>query len=281
MEAGSPPTRIVAYYKVYVSELPEPTVRFAQPKSAPDVTRAVAQAERLVERTGGEPLATAHVLAADPHSLTIVTLEIPGVPLAEKMLLPRRRVAHGLTDVFRAVGRSAFLIDQCTEPGEIEPSQARRAVSDLVTYRVERFLRRWPHTRDRAFDHRLSSLIAEVEADNDFVFAHGDMRFANILVAGDTVGLIDLGWVPRPRGWDLGMTAAQLESASYRSGWGRAELLEALIDGYGTAEVVTSPGFRLAQVDRLAFNATRPGRPRRGAMVGRAQRKLEATFLAL
>jgi hypothetical protein len=272
---------VVAYYKALAHNLREPLFRYSQPVTHDAVERVARQTERLTERSRGEPVVASRVLAVDPEALTIVTLEVPGQPLSNKMLLPRRGVRSELTEVFRRIGRALYLVDQCTEPGEIDPITAQGLLSDLVAYRIQRFVRRWPRRRDREFLEHIDTLVTEIRTCDDFVFAHGDMRFGNVLVAGDAVGLIDLNCIPRPRGWDLGMITAHLRTASLRSGWGRRELEAALLDGYGDPEVTTWLGFRLAEIDRLAFNATRPGRPRHGTMVGRAQRQLERTFLTL
>jgi Phosphotransferase enzyme family len=269
---------IVAYYK---SETPNVPGRRFNPfgVSRASVERSPILMERLQASTPpGYQLVLPTILAVDPDTLTSVVLEVPGTPLARGMLVPRLPVGARLMTQFAVVGRGARLTESCTRPGEALISESGDAVEKLVDAGLDALASRISERRIRVLRTHANRLMRDADAADDPVYAHCDLNFSNVFVSRDGVGIIDFGWEPRPRGWDVGMFIASLRTASVRLGWGRGRLEAAALRGYGVADAAALSGFQLGYLVQLVLRAIRPGSDRAGTSVARALGRLDREY---
>jgi hypothetical protein len=218
------------------------------------------------------------ILAVDPDTLTSVVLAIPGTPLTRAMLVPRWPAVVRLMSQFAMVGRCARLTEGCTRPGEALTSESGEAVEKAVNAGLDALVSHLPERRIRAIRAHADRLMRDADAADDPVYAHCDLNFSNVFVHRDGVGIIDFGWEPRPRGWDVGMFIASLRTASVRLGWGRGRLEAAALRGYGVVDAAALPGFHLGYLEQLVLRAIRPGSNRAGTSVARALERLNREY---
>ncbi len=234
------------FYKEYhVGEGPEAPEGQWVRTTRDGLARSRRLAERLAALGREEGIDLALVLAVDPERLRIVTLGVDGTPIG--------RAFHGLRGVghrlearaaHRRVGRALRLLEEASvgEPGLEETalwrsvalgSQGNGALSASLEARVRELEEGLLAERHRLF------------------YAHGDVNRSNVLVAADRVGLIDIGWLPRFRGFDVAAFTFRVEYDQPVRSPLATELVEAVLDGYGDPETQSSPGWQAVRLRLL------------------------------
>jgi hypothetical protein len=230
----------------------------------------------LMAPCDGEGIQPAPVLAADPGTLTVVTLALPGRPLG---LTPRHVISRNRRQaalgIFRRIGKAIRLIELSGKPAVAmrEDEQWGRTPRDLQ--RVEEL---FSPREAAALGRRLKELYVAAAEGEDEVFSHGDMRHTNVLVSGEHIGLVDLQWQVRLRGFDLAYLAVRIEYETVAVRPWTSALVAALVGGYGDPEIRSSPSWRFYRLRRLIRRATHPvrGLAKGRVTVQRARKELRA-----
>ena len=185
------------------------------------------------------------ILAADEASRVVVTRYLPG----RKLRPPdpsQRALSEVQSKTYRDVGRACRILESVAPP--FSDSDAKEAL--------------W-----RRFQNRLASsnfgpgFAVEVErfaaaaldsataGANPIVMTHHDMTFNNVVVDGETTGLIDLGFAPSLKGHAV---TKMLHRLSFANRWVTAattEAIDAVLEGYGPWD--SEDGMKFFRVHRL------------------------------
>jgi len=219
-----------------------------------------AETERLAAAAGAFEampwLRVPRLIASLPEPLTIITAEMTGVRLdvvlRRALLLPTRaRVAVAE----RALGRvGEWLREFQRRVPARDPAAARKDYRAYVDDRLQRLVavRGWAFTEDdrasalEAFDAHVAGLAA---VDWEPAPAHADLCPANVLVADDAIGVLDLAMsTDRVRTLDLAHLYFHVELLARRLPTPRrvvARLQRALLDGFSRGFDPASPLFRV------------------------------------
>ncbi len=239
------------YYKVSHSPIDSSPRRMRWESTVSDgLARAMLLDGKLAELVGREPIAFSRTLAADPATLTLVTLALAGDPIGK---VSRHLLSSGrrdrLIEAFGVAGHAARLIEECS-PGSVVAD--RDTFSRAIDRRLERARLLLSEPTFEALQRRMVSLDEEVLSDpKALVYAHGDFSSSNVLLRDDGIGLIDFTWPPRLRGFDVAHFAFRV---SYETGAPRSwtdSLVGALLDGYGDHGLVGSPNWQAVRIPRL------------------------------
>jgi Phosphotransferase enzyme family len=251
LEAVGAPGPAEAYYKVSHSPIDSSPRRMRWESTVSDgLARAQLLDGKLAELIGDEPIAFSRTLAADPGTLTLVTLALAGDPVGKvsRHLLPAER-RQRLIEAFGLAGHAARLIEECS-PGSVVAD--RDTFSRAIDRRLERARPVLPGPVFEALERRMVSLDEEVLSDpGALVYAHGDFSSSNVMLRDEGIGLIDFTWPPRLRGFDVAHFAFRV---SYETGAPRLwtdSLVASLLDGYGDAGLAGSDNWQAVRIPRL------------------------------
>jgi hypothetical protein len=202
--------------------------------------RTVELDKGLAELLSGKPIMISQTLAADPDTMTQVTLGVDGEAIGKiwRHSLTggrRERIVHALA----LTGHAAALIERLS-PQSI-PLDAR-----AMERRREKRLMRMERTLIEPTLAKLARRMEEVDAavlddPHPNAYAHGDLSSTNVLLRRPGIGLIDFSWAPRLRGFDMARFAFRLEYDTVTTRIWAKEMVDALLRGYGQPELVTSP----------------------------------------
>jgi hypothetical protein len=110
----------------------------------------------------------------------------------------------------------------------------------------------------RSLEQALAELYAEAtEEDNAVVLAHGDLSTGNVIMMEEGTGLIDFGWIPQLRGFDLSRFVHRLRYTTPSYGPWTDRLIAGTLEGYGDAEAPSRPGWRFSEMQRLLATVQR------------------------
>ena len=243
IRAIDPPGPAVdAYYKVYLPTGDDIDRERRERDARETIYRALELDQRLAELIRALPITFSQTLAADPGSLTHVTLGVDGTPFGkawQHRLTPSRREA-----VLRSlglVGQAAKLIEQCS-PESIEIDE--REIERMKLKRQGRMSRALAEPRLSTLDRRFRDLDETIQSDpRAFVYAHCDLSSSNVLLHEGGIGLIDFSWLRRLRGFDIARFAFRIEYETlFSRSWAEA-MVEALLRGYGDPDLKLSPNW--------------------------------------
>jgi hypothetical protein len=189
----------------------------------------------------------APVLAVDPERLASVTLGLDGHPVSGspwRLLSPAGRRLQ--VECYRRAGRAIRLIEDVApapseeihDPRWIWPEAVERSGAYLTDGQV------------RQLRATLDDLVEEMVAGDDVVYSHGDMSPSNILIADDHIGVIDISWTPRYRGFDMAVMSYRLEYLGGLPTLATSALVDALIDGYGDPDIRRTAAWRYYRLVR-------------------------------
>jgi len=252
LEAMAAPGRgAEVYYKVSHSPIDTSPRRMRWEGTVSDgLARALLLDEKLAELIGREPIAFSRTLAADPGTLTLVTLALAGDPIGKvsrHVLSARRR--DRLIEALAVAGHAARLIEECS-PGSVLAD--RDTFSRAIDRRLERARLFLPEPTFEALERRMVSLDEEVLSDpGALVYAHGDFSSSNVLLRDDGIGLIDFTWPP---GCAASTSPISHSGISYETGAPRSwtdSLVGSLLDGYGDPDLVGGSNWLAIRIPRL------------------------------
>jgi tRNA A-37 threonylcarbamoyl transferase component Bud32 len=203
-----------------------------------------------------EGLQAARPIACYPDLETLVIERIPGTTLTQ--VLHRRAAWWARTNSVRRLERVAAAIGRWLRAFQAaEADAATVSVADLRQYLDDRLARlatrRWPGISGRQrtalldyFDARASRLTA---ADLIQARSHGDFNPENIIVNGESVGVVDFSMSqPAPRLLDVTHLYVGLDVLRRRP-WYRpatlASVMTALLEGYDPGLDPSQPMFEL------------------------------------
>lgn len=237
-----------AWYKVaYAPCTSEGFDRVRVDEMGAGLVRSSACCNRFAELAVGQDVAIARVLAVDAATLTSVTLDVRGKSLARGHVLRPLRMLREPA-LLRTIGRAVRILENSSAEGpHVEEVRTRE--------RVEGVLRHAASVLDRSFIARLENWfeprLLELEQEGaETAYVHYDLGRSNVFRSGRTVSLIDVGFRPALRGYDLATLSARLRM---ERGTGRyiVERRErALYAGYGDVKICSTPGFQVERARR-------------------------------
>ena len=139
-----------------------------------------------------------------------------------------------------------------------------------------------PAAERRSLEATVGELFrAATEKPGSVVVAHGDLSPGNVIVMEHGMtGLIDFGWIPQLRGFDLSRFVHRLRytTPSFRR-W-TDSLTEAVLEGYGDPGATERPGWRFSEMQRLLATIQRLERKGEGGRrsAGRALDEIRAAI---
>jgi len=212
---------------------------------------------------GGRP-GVLRLVAGDPDSGTLVTEEVPGVPLHTAVVARfRKKVDRECLTAMYLVGKWLRLFQSLSvEPGD-EVQFTPNDPSDLVAYcnlRVQKVLELgygWPSD---AIRRRLSACLADLvrrssDEDRRRVWCHADYAAGNIIWDGSTLTPIDFGMCHLHYPLvDVTYFIHRLEMLPIYFPWRRWPLAawkRAVLRGYGRPDAERSPMYRALMIKHL------------------------------
>jgi hypothetical protein len=219
---------------------------------------------RFMDLVGDAPLKINVTLALDEASLEVVTLGLEGKPmghpLGHSVGASRRRRA---IETCAAVGQAIRIVEGI-------PWVDRDGDVDRIWQDTERKIHSVGPLFDtaelRSLEQAMAELYAEAtEEDNAVVLAHGDLSTGNVIMMEEGTGLIDFGWIPQLRGFDLSRFVHRLRYTTPSYDQWTALLIAAVLDGYGDGEAPSRPGWRFSEMQRLLATVQRLDRRGEGS----------------
>ena len=241
------------------------------------LSRGDEMARRFMELAAESPLAINETLAFDEDTLEVVTLGLEGEPMGNPL-----RFALGSKGRERALA-ACSAVGQAIQIVERLPHDDLSTELDRIWQDTERKMESVGPLLPEADQKRLALSLEEMfqaaSAEPDgVVLAHGDLSPGNVIMMKEGTGLIDFGWIPQLRGFDLSRFVHRLRytTTSYRP-WTSA-LTNAVLEGYGDPEAATKPGWRFSEMQRLLATIQRLERKGEGGRrsAGRALAEIRA-----
>ncbi len=195
-------------------------------------------------------------LAIDPEALAAVRLEVAGRPLgrAATYLRPGRQ-KRGL-DLLARVGAALRAAEDAG--ATLGPSFDRPALHRRLDPYLQQARERLDVGVMAMLEDRIPSLVSAIDIEVAAVHAHGDPSPTNVLANGTQVGLIDFSWRPYLAGESVAHLAARLSCEPWVPDRWRRKARDALLSGYGRANV---PSWHLSYLVRVLRWAVKPDSP--------------------
>lgn len=265
---------VVAYYKEMASssETDSENARVRAQRTRDGLARAVELERRLADLIGDEPISFSRSLAVDPERLISVTLAVAGDPFGatwRHLTTPgRSRVAQ---QWMRITGKAARLIEECTI---VDLQDSDEDAGPRTGSRMKRLAEVIGPKQAASVGELLRTLREAVfNGPSPMVYAHGDLSSSNILIA-ERLGLIDFGWVPRVRGYDISKLAFRIEYGTALPRWAVESLVDGLLEGFGDEGLAASPVWAYHRL-WMASKVVADNRQRQRRRVARARREIE------
>ncbi|MEX2375758.1 MAG: phosphotransferase [Dehalococcoidia bacterium] len=203
------------------------------------------------------------LLASDPDRLAAVRMGVPGRPLGSALRwLPRWRRA---ATVFENIGTTLAAVEHVGRTLPLPPGTPD--VLGFVELTLDRAKPQLTKRSAASIQHELRSLADEPNRELNLVWAHNDLSGSNILVDGQTVGIIDFSWAPRPQHSDLAHLHARIECERLSAPAWTKRALSDLRRGRGLEPHVdlslADPAWRVALIERALRFIPRSGNRRR------------------
>jgi len=234
-------------------------------------------ARRFMELAGESSLAINETLAFDEDTLEVVTLGLVGEPMGNPLqfAFTGKSRARALAAA-AAVGQAVRVLESFPQP---EPGPELDRIWKETKRKLESIGPLLPEADRRSLETHLGELFDMASADTRGVtVSHGDLSPGNVIMMEDGTGLIDFGWIPQLRGFDLSRFVHRLRytSTSFRP-WTES-LVDAVIGGYGDTEAASRPGWRFSEMQRLMGTIQRLERKGEGGRrsAGRALAEIRA-----
>ena len=241
------------------------------------LSRGDEMARRFMELAGESSLAINETLAFDEDTLEVVTLGLEGEPMGNPLQFAftgksRTRALAAAA----AVGQAVRFLESFPQP---EPGPELDRIWKETERKVESIGPLLSEADRRSLETHLGELFDLASADTHGVtVSHGDLSPGNVIMMDDGTGLIDFGWIPQLRGFDLSRFAHRLRytTTSFRP-WTEA-LVGAVTDGYGDPDAASRPGWRFSEMQRLMGTIQRLERKGEGGRrsAGRALAEIRA-----
>ena len=230
-----------------------------------------------MELAGESSLAINETLAFDEDTLEVVTLGLEGEPMGNPLqfAFTGKSRARALAAA-AAVGQAVRVLESFPQP---EPGPELDRIWKETERKVESIGPLLPEADRRSLETHLGELFDMASADTRGVtVSHGDLSPGNVIMMEDGTGLIDFGWIPQLRGFDLSRFVHRLRytTTSFRP-WTEA-LVGAVTEGYGDTDAASRPGWRFSEMQRLMGTIQRLERKGEGGRrsAGRALAEIRA-----
>ena len=241
------------------------------------LSRGDEMARHFRELAGESSLAINETLAFDEKTLEVVTLGLEGEPMGNPLqfAFTGKSRAKALTAA-AAVGQAVRVLESFPQP---EPGPELDRIWQETERKVESIGPLLSMADRRSLETHLGELFDLASADTQGVtVSHVDLSPGNVIMMEDGTGLIDFGWIPQLRGFDLSRFVHRLRytTTSFRP-W-TASLVGAVTEGYGDAEAAAAPGWRFSEMQRLMGTIQRLERKGEGGRrsAGRALAEIRA-----
>lgn len=244
------------------------------------MTRSEEMGRRFTSHVAGSGLALNETLAFEESTLEVVTLGLEGEPLGNplRFAFTANGRASALT-ACAAVGQAVRIIETLPRPDSA--SELERIWRETER-KIESVAPLLPQVDRLALEKALGDLFREASAHADsVVLAHGDLSPGNVIVmSGGGTGLIDFGWIPQLRGFDLSRFVHRLRYTTPSLRRWTDSLTDAVLEGYGDPTATGHPGWRFSEIQRLLATIQRLERKGEGGRrsAGRALDEIRAAI---
>ena len=241
------------------------------------LSRGDEMARRFMELAGESALAINETLAFDENTLEVVTLGLEGEPMGNPLQYAFTGKSRAMAlAAAAAVGQAVGVLESFPQP---EPAPELDRIWKETERKVESIGPLLRGADRRSLDTHLGELFDMASADTrGVVVSHGDLSPGNVILMKDGTGLIDFGWIPQLRGFDLSRFVHRLRytTTSFRP-WTEA-LVAAVTEGYGDTDAASRPGWRFSEMQRLMGTIQRLERKGEGGRrsAGRALAEIRA-----
>ncbi len=248
------------------------------------VREALARSEemgrRFMDQVDGSYIVLNETLAFDETTFEVVTLGLEGVPLGNPLRLlftgKDRASAH---TACAAVGEAIRIVESLRRP---DPSPELDRIWQETERKVESVAPLLPQAEQQSLETTVGDLFRAASSEPDpVVLAHGDLSSGNVIVMDKGVtGLIDFGWIPQVRGFDLSRFVHRLRYSTPSLRRWTDSLTESLLQGYGDPKATERPGWRFSEMQRLLATIQRLERKGEGGRrsAGRALDEIRAVL---
>jgi hypothetical protein len=228
------------------------------------LVRSDEMGRRFMGLVGDAPIEVNVTLALAEASLEVVTLGLEGKPMGHPL-----RHAFGSTRRRRAL-ETCVAVGQAIRIVEGIPWVDRDGDLDRIWQDTERKIHSVGALLDpadfRSLEQAMAKLYSEAKAEtNQIILAHGDLSTGNVIMMEEGTGLIDFGWIPQLRGFDLSRFVHRLRYTTPSYGPWTDQLIAAVLEGYGDAEAPSRPGWRFSEMQRLLATVQRLDRRGEGS----------------
>jgi hypothetical protein len=212
---------------------------------------------RFMEQADGSDLAISETLALDEKNLEVVTLGLEGEPLGNPLRFAF--TANGRATALEtcaAVGQAVKIVESLPRP---DPDPELDRIWKETERKMESVGPLLPRPDQVSLEKAVGDLFREASAETEaVVLAHGDLSPGNVIVMnGGGTGLIDFGWIPQLRGFDLSRFVHRLRYTTPSFGRWTDSLCDAVLDGYGDLTATDHPGWRFSELQRLLATVQR------------------------
>lgn len=240
-------TRVNGFYKrLHLLPQAHPDPR---PSNYARLTLGLEVSHRYGEMIRSSGIRIDEVLAADAERGLVVTMEVPGRPMgrAIKWALTYQR-RRQIIDAMRRLGQAVSELEVLAEGHGIPDDDLEWRPLELSLERLKGWL---PDREIAATETIMGRLYDSARTPRvGTTFSHGDLSSSNILI-GEELGIIDFGWVPRIRGYDLATYSYRLDYETPGQQRWVEHLKDAIFDTYDCAETVDSPSWTFVRLRRI------------------------------
>jgi hypothetical protein len=244
------------------------------------MARSEEMGRRFTAQVPGSRIALNETLALDVDTLEVVTLGLQGEPLGNPLRLGfTSKGRSSALGTCAAVGEAVKIVETLHRP-DTGPELDR--IWQETERKIESVAPLLPQADRSNLERTVEELFREASSEADaVVLAHGDLSPENvILMSGGATGLIDFGWIPQLRGFDLSRFVHRLRYITPSLRRWTDFLTRSVLEGYGDTAAPQQPGWRFSELQRLLATIQRLERKGEGGRrsAGKALEEIRAAI---
>jgi hypothetical protein len=244
------------------------------------LARSEEMGRRFMGQVDGLDLVLNETLAFDETTFEVVTLGLEGEPLGNPLrFLFTGKGRAGAQAACAAVGEAVRIVESLPRP---DPAPELDRIWQETARKVESVGPLLPQADRHSLEKAVDVLFRAASSEPDpVVLAHGDLSSGNVIVMDRGVtGVIDFGWIPQLRGFDLSRFVHRLRYTTPSLRRWTDSLTESVLQGYGDIDATEHPGWRFSEMQRLLATIQRLERKGEGGRrsAGRALDEIRAVI---
>jgi Phosphotransferase enzyme family len=235
---------------------------------------------RLMAQVEGLDVVLNETLAFDETTFEVVTLGLEGEPLGNPLrLLFTGQGRTSAQAACAAVGEAVRIVERLPHP---DPAPELDRIWRETERKVESVAPLLPQADRHSLERAVDDLFRAASSEPDpLVLAHGDLSPGNVILMDKGItGVIDFGWIPQLRGFDLSRFVHRLRYTTPSLRRWTDSLTGSVLQGYGDPVAPDHPGWRFSEMQRLLATIQRLERKGEGGRrsAGRALDEIKAVI---